>query len=93
MKNAKTVSKIFKDRPMSTAQSVVYWTEYVLRHKGAPHLQSHALNLTWYQYFLLDVISVVLVFISITVFAVHRIFKYVYKCSSKCSPSVKTKVQ
>jgi glucuronosyltransferase len=36
----------------------VYWTEYVIRHKGAPHLRSAALDLAWYQYFLLDVIGV-----------------------------------
>nr|WIG62511.1 UDP-glucuronosyltransferase 2B2-like protein [Rhopalosiphum padi] len=46
-KNAKISSERFKDRPMSPAESVVYWTEYVVRHKGAPHLKSHALNLTW----------------------------------------------
>jgi glucuronosyltransferase len=36
----------------------VYWTEYVIRNKGAPHLRSAALDLAWYQYFLLDVIAV-----------------------------------
>ncbi|CAI6346137.1 unnamed protein product [Macrosiphum euphorbiae] len=36
MENAKDASKIFKDRPMSPASLVVYWTEYVLHHKGAP---------------------------------------------------------
>jgi glucuronosyltransferase len=30
----------------------------VIRHKGAPHLRSAALDLAWYQYFLLDVIAV-----------------------------------
>jgi glucuronosyltransferase len=36
----------------------VFWTEYVIRHKGAHHMRSAALDLTWYQYFLLDVIAV-----------------------------------
>ena len=36
----------------------MYWTEYVIRHKGAPHLRSAVLDLAWYQYFLLDVIAV-----------------------------------
>jgi len=36
----------------------VYWTEYVIRHKGALHLRSAVLDLTWYQYFQLDVIAV-----------------------------------
>jgi len=39
-------------------EQAVYWTEYVIRHKGAPHLRSAALDLAWYQYFLLDVIAV-----------------------------------
>ncbi|VVC33549.1 UDP-glucuronosyl/UDP-glucosyltransferase [Cinara cedri] len=59
--NAKVASKRFKDRPVSPAESVVYWTEYVLRHNGAPHLKSPAINLIWYQYFLLDVIGTLLV--------------------------------
>jgi glucuronosyltransferase len=32
--------------------------EYVIRQNGAPHLRSGALDLTWFQYFLLDVIAV-----------------------------------
>jgi glucuronosyltransferase len=35
----------------------VYWTEYVIRHKGAPHLRSAVLELAWYQYEQLDVIA------------------------------------
>ncbi|XP_060871444.1 UDP-glucosyltransferase 2-like [Metopolophium dirhodum] len=54
--NIETTSKIFKDRPILLEESVVYWTEYVLRHKGAPHLKSHALNLRWYEYFSLGVL-------------------------------------
>ena len=76
--NWKTCQKIFKDRPMSQAESVVYWTEYVLRHKGAPHLKSHALNLRWYQYYLLDILAVVLVFISVVIYITKKMFKSIY---------------
>lgn len=72
---------------MSPADSVVYWTEYIIRHKGAPHLRSHALNLTWYQYFLLDVIAVVLLIIlSVSYTALKTlqlINKIIFKPSSK----------
>ncbi|XP_022169379.1 UDP-glucuronosyltransferase 2B15-like isoform X2 [Myzus persicae] len=70
-KNAKIASERFKDRPMSPAESVVYWTEYVLRHKGAPHLKSHALNLTWYQYFLVNVISTFLFIAFVVLFIIY----------------------
>ena len=39
-------------------EQAVYWTEYVIRHNGAPHLRSAVLDLAWYQYLLLDVVAV-----------------------------------
>jgi len=78
-KNAKIASERFKDRPMSPADSVVYWTEYVLRHNGAPHLKSHALNLTWYQYFLVDVIITLLFIALIILFIIYYLLKTIYK--------------
>jgi glucuronosyltransferase len=56
--NAQRLSRIFSNQPLAPLEKAVYWTEYVIRHKGAPHLQSAVLDLAWYQYFLLDVIAV-----------------------------------
>lgn len=64
-KNAKRLGKRFADRPLSAVDTAVYWTEYVLRHSGAPHLQSAAADLSWYQYLLLDVVVVTLLSIVI----------------------------
>ena len=55
---AQHLSRIYRDQPLTPLEQAVYWTEYVIRHKGAPHLRSAVLDLTWYQYFLLDVIAV-----------------------------------
>ncbi|CAH1737610.1 unnamed protein product [Aphis gossypii] len=93
MRNAKINSERFKDRPMSPAESVVYWTEYVVRHKGAPHLRSHAFNLTWYQYFLLDVIVVLLLFIYFVLFITYKAFKFIYYYFLKYSQTVKPKLE
>ncbi|KAL5244414.1 hypothetical protein ACI65C_011824 [Semiaphis heraclei] len=92
-KNAKIASDRFKDRPMSPAESVVYWTEYVIHHKGAPHLKSYALNLTWYQYFLLDVIFVLLIFIIFAIFITYKLLKMIYYYFSKYSQTIKTKLE
>ncbi|XP_022164366.1 UDP-glucuronosyltransferase 2B2-like [Myzus persicae] len=91
MKNAKTAQKIFRDRPMSPASSVVFWTEYVIRHKGAPHLTSHAINLPWYQYYLLDLISLILVLIVVVFFVSYRFLKSVTKYFSNYSRNIKSK--
>ncbi|XP_050433222.1 UDP-glucosyltransferase 2-like isoform X3 [Adelges cooleyi] len=80
--NAKITSERFKDRPMTPAESVVYWTEYVIRHKGAPHLRSHALDLTWYQYFLLDVIAALLLALSIAGYVAYKVLKLIYSLAS-----------
>ncbi|XP_065219732.1 UDP-glucosyltransferase 2-like [Planococcus citri] len=57
--NMRKLSNKFKDRPMTPQQSVVYWTEYVIRHQGASHLRSPASRLSWLQFFMLDVIFIV----------------------------------
>lgn len=51
---AKKVSAKFLDRPLSSADTAVFWTEYIIRH-GANALKSPAMNLTWWQLQLLDV--------------------------------------
>ncbi|XP_068085753.1 UDP-glucosyltransferase 2-like [Anabrus simplex] len=56
-KNMRDLSARFRDQPESPMERAVYWCEYVLRHKGAHHLRSAAVDLTWYQYLLLDVIA------------------------------------
>ncbi|TMW48127.1 hypothetical protein DOY81_006800 [Sarcophaga bullata] len=40
--NAKTKSLIYHDQPIKPLDLAIYWTEYVLRHKGAVHLQNPA---------------------------------------------------
>ncbi|XP_050441657.1 UDP-glucosyltransferase 2-like isoform X2 [Adelges cooleyi] len=66
-KNAMELSKRFKDRPRTPKQEIVYWTEYVIKHKGAHHLKSAALKLNRFQYFLLDIIF--LLFFALTTIA------------------------
>nr|XP_057923180.1 UDP-glucuronosyltransferase 1A1-like [Doryrhamphus excisus] len=65
------LSALHKDRPVDPLDLSVYWTEYVMRHKGAEHLQAAVKDLNWFQYFCLDVIALLaamlLFFIILTV--------------------------
>ncbi|XP_031357721.1 UDP-glucuronosyltransferase 2B33-like [Photinus pyralis] len=54
------LANLVEDQPMTGLERAVWWTEYVIRHKGAAHLKSPALDMPWYQYYFLDVISVLL---------------------------------
>ncbi|CAL8107618.1 unnamed protein product [Orchesella dallaii] len=62
---AKQLSQIFRDQPETPTERAVFWTEYVIRHKGATHLRSGARDLTAIQYHSLDVIMF-LVIVSIS---------------------------
>ncbi len=53
----------------------IYWTEYVIRHKGALHLQTAAVHMPWYQYLLLDVIAFILVFIFLLLWLLKKLLE------------------
>lgn len=73
---AKDLSERFRDRPLPPLDTAIYWVEYVARHKGAPHMRTAAVNMPFYQYYLLDVISFLLLVVGsvlYTLFYVGRL--------------------
>ena len=74
----KKMSAISKDEPQTSLNRAVWWTEYVIRHNGAKHLRSAALDLAWYQYLLLDVAAFLFILAAITVLVSYLILKTVY---------------
>jgi glucuronosyltransferase len=69
------VSRAFRDRPVTPLNTAIFWTEYVIRHRGAPHMRSAALELSWYLYILLDVIAVLFVIAAAVLITLHVVFK------------------
>ncbi|KAK7865276.1 hypothetical protein R5R35_012573 [Gryllus longicercus] len=59
--NMKQLSARFQDNLNSPLETAVFWTEYVIRHKGAPHLQTGAKNLNFIQFYLLDIIAFLII--------------------------------
>ncbi|XP_065364276.1 UDP-glycosyltransferase UGT5-like isoform X4 [Calliphora vicina] len=59
-KNVQKFSELYRDRPMTPRQLVRYWVDYVIRHKGAKHMQSPAINMPWWQLYSVDVIAFLL---------------------------------
>ena len=54
--NVMKLSAILKDSPMPPLDYVLHWIEYVIKHDGAKHLRPAVLDISWYQYLLLDVL-------------------------------------
>lgn len=52
----KELSKLYRDRPQSALDTAIYWTEYVIRHRGAPHMQTPQVKMNFIQRNSLDVL-------------------------------------
>ncbi|KAJ8891554.1 hypothetical protein PR048_004082 [Dryococelus australis] len=76
--NVRRLSAIVKDKPRSSLDNAVWWTEYVLRHKGAAHLRTAAVDMPWYQYLLLDVVAFLIVSALLAVWLLWRLAAFVY---------------
>lgn len=68
-------SRVFRERPLSAMDTAIFWIEYVIKFRGAPHLKSSGLDLPWYSYLLLDVIAVVILVISVVIIVVWLIVR------------------
>ncbi|XP_050442565.1 UDP-glucosyltransferase 2-like [Adelges cooleyi] len=79
--NAVQLSRRFHDRPSSPQDLVVYWMEYVLRHGGAHHLKSHAVDTPWMQYFMLDFMGLAAVAILSLSYFFYSVFMFFKKSS------------
>lgn len=70
---------LLRDQKETPLERSIYWTEYVIRHKGAYHLQSPAKDLNLFQYYLIDV---GLLFIC-TMFSIFALVSYVLRVGLK----------
>ncbi|KAM5269093.1 UDP-glucuronosyltransferase 1A3-like isoform 2-T2 [Hipposideros larvatus] len=82
--NIMRLSSLHKDRPIEPLDLAVFWVEFVMRHKGAPHLRPAAHDLTWYQYHSLDVVGFLLAIVLGVAFVVYKCCAFGYrKCCGK----------
>ncbi|XP_013393120.1 UDP-glucuronosyltransferase 2C1-like [Lingula anatina] len=85
---AKKLSAIYRDQPWTPQQLTTYWIEHVLKH-GGTYLHSPTVLMSWYQYYLLDVIAFLLV-VSIVVLTLC-ILCYRCCCRIFCKKKTSTK--
>nr|XP_023020194.1 UDP-glucuronosyltransferase 1-3-like [Leptinotarsa decemlineata] len=83
-KQIKKAKSILLDEPLVGVEKAVWWIEYVLRHKGAPHLRSEAADMSFFEYFMVDVLA----FLSICVLLASFIFIYSMRVLVKLGLSI-----
>ncbi|XP_056610192.1 UDP-glucuronosyltransferase 1A5-like isoform X4 [Triplophysa dalaica] len=79
--NMTKLSAIHRDRPIEPLDLAVFWTEFVMRHKGAEHLKPAAHELNWIQYHSLDVIGFLLLILVTVIFVTVKSCMF---CFRKC---------
>ncbi|KAJ8413488.1 hypothetical protein AAFF_G00079950 [Aldrovandia affinis] len=70
------LSQVHRDTPIAGRELAIFWSEYVLRNKGAPHLRAAGNDLPFYQYHMMDVfafICIALVLLTYSTWSLVRI--------------------
>lgn len=76
---AKELSVIFRDRPMNGIDTAIFWIEYVLRHNGAAFMRSPGLRMSWYSYYMLDTLGILVLGFTIVTIILFNIFPRLIK--------------
>jgi len=84
-------SRIFCDRPLGAMDTAIYWINYVIEHRGAPHMVAAGVHLRWYQFYLLDVSLIILIITVLSLLTLYAIYKRLKSLRGKESFDKKTK--
>ncbi|XP_072230773.1 UDP glucuronosyltransferase 5 family, polypeptide D1 [Leuresthes tenuis] len=80
--NIQRMSHLHRDQPVAPMDQAIFWVEYVMRHKGAPHLRTESYKMPWYSYYCLDVLVLLMTLVIVFFLFIFAIFRYLC-CRSK----------
>ncbi|KAK8744546.1 hypothetical protein OTU49_000859 [Cherax quadricarinatus] len=66
-----------RDQVTPPRELAVFWTEYVIRHRGATQLRSPAAQLSWVEFLMLDLLFLFHITFFILFYFLRRIFRVV----------------
>lgn len=85
------MSAALRDQETTPKERAVFWTEYVIRNRGAPQLRCRSTMLSWVEFLLLDVVGVLLLAFLVVLLLLRRLLRAV---SAAVVPDcVKTKTE
>ncbi|XP_073820257.1 UDP-glycosyltransferase UGT4-like [Musca autumnalis] len=77
--NVKQFSKLYRDRPLKIKDNAVYWLEYLIRYKGAQHMQSPLRKMSFIEANNLDAYACILVVFYLVALIVKRTMKFLFR--------------
>ncbi|RVE45575.1 hypothetical protein evm_009772 [Chilo suppressalis] len=85
--NIRKLKEIMDDQLQTPMERAVWWTEYVIRHKGARHLRSLAANISWAEYLMADVLFTLAAIAFSTLLAIALLIKFMLSTLFRISVS------
>ncbi|CAK1587784.1 unnamed protein product [Parnassius mnemosyne] len=82
-KKAKSISKLFNNRPVKQSKLISHYVELAIESKGAYHLRSKSLLYKWYELWMLDQIAAVLAVLSMFYIIVKKIISTITRKPAK----------
>lgn len=89
---AQQLHKIWKDNLVHPMDEFIWWIEHVAKFKGAEHLKSHAIHLSWFSYLLIDVFVITFVALLVIVYTIVFVLRKLC-CSVKKKNDQSKKLQ
>ncbi|KAA0724347.1 UDP-glucuronosyltransferase 2A1 [Triplophysa tibetana] len=81
--NMQRLSKLHRDQPMKPLDRAVFWIEFVMRNRGAPHLRTQSFRMSWIAYHSIDVILTltvaVFIFVYLSIYVIRHVFRVLFK--------------
>lgn len=63
---------ILEDQPLKGLDKAMWWIEYVIRHKDVSHLRSRAADMSFFEYFMVDVILFCLAVLFVIIYVIKK---------------------
>ncbi|GCB77674.1 hypothetical protein scyTo_0019312 [Scyliorhinus torazame] len=73
--NMKRMSALHRDVPLAPVELAVFWIEYTIKHRGAAHLRAVGNELPFYQYYLMDVIAIIITVLGLFLYLGYKMVK------------------
>ncbi|CRL06668.1 CLUMA_CG019487, isoform A [Clunio marinus] len=83
--NIQNLRTLIYDQPMSSRERAVWWTEYVIRHKGAKHLAYPGRLVPFYQKYWLDFIGIGMVLLIVSFKVIEMKIKFILSLIFFCA--------
>ncbi|XP_071371471.1 UDP-glucuronosyltransferase 2C1-like [Centroberyx affinis] len=77
--NMQRLSRLHRDQPIKPLDRAVFWIEYVIRHKGAPHLRTQSNKMSWFVYHSFDVITTLLAVVLLMTLTCISIVRFLWR--------------